>query len=84
MLGLGLAAAVSEASMASGPTAAGALQAMELVNDINKPNIFVHLDTHHMNIEESDCVAACKACGDKLRRAAGRGCTLQLPCEPVG
>ena len=43
------------------------LQAMELVNDINKDNVFVHLDTHHMNIEESDFSAACKACGDKLR-----------------
>ena len=40
---------------------------MELVNDINKDNVFVHLDTHHMNIEESDFSAACKACGDKLR-----------------
>ena len=43
------------------------MQAMELVSDIGKDNVFVHLDTHHMNIEESDFTAACKACGDKLR-----------------
>lgn len=42
---------------------------MELVEDINKPNVFVHLDTHHMNIEEADFVTACKTCGDKLRQA---------------
>ena len=53
------------------------MQAMELVSDINKPNVFVHLDTHHMNIEESDFVAACKVCGDKLRHVASLHLLLQ-------
>lgn len=33
-------------------------------NDL--PNIYVHLDTFHMNIDETDSVKAIKSCGNKL------------------
>ena len=48
------------------------------MSDIGKDNVFVHLDTHHMNIEESDFTAACKACGDKLRCLPTRAVTRRL------
>eukprot|EP00892_Ulva_mutabilis_P011118 jgi/Ulvmu1/8379/UM042_0086.1 len=44
-------------------TAAGT---MELLADINRDNVVVHLDTYHMNIEEFSMEAAIRTCGDKL------------------
>lgn len=43
-----------------------AQQAMELIRFVNEPNLKVHLDTFHMNIEEADIPAAILSCGDKL------------------
>ena len=43
------------------------VQAMELVNDVGAPNIGVHLDTYHMNIEENNFENAIALCGDKLQ-----------------
>lgn len=40
---------------------------MELIDDAgNPPNLYVHLDTYHMNIEESSSEHAVGVCGDKL------------------
>jgi D-psicose/D-tagatose/L-ribulose 3-epimerase len=33
-----------------------ALQALEMLERVNAPNVVVHLDTYHMNIEEADFV----------------------------
>ena len=41
-------------------------QAMAFVNDVDEPNVKVHLDTYHMNIEESSLEAAVVLCGDRL------------------
>lgn len=57
-------------------------QALQMVNDINLPNVGVMADTYHMNIEESDMGAAIRNVGEKLfyvhiadsnRAAPGRG-----------
>ena len=39
---------------------------MEMLADIDRPNVAVHLDTYHMNLEERSMQAAVDACGDKL------------------
>jgi D-psicose/D-tagatose/L-ribulose 3-epimerase len=44
-----------------------AYQAMELVDAVGAPNIGVHLDTYHMNIEENNFEKAIALCGDKLQ-----------------
>lgn len=44
-----------------------AAQAVSLTRDIGEPNVFVHLDTYHMNIEENDMAAPVHACGPLLR-----------------
>ena len=41
-------------------------QAMELLADINRDNVGVHLDTYHMNIEEDGMEQAVATCGDRL------------------
>jgi len=41
-------------------------QAMELAEMIDEPNVAVHLDTYHMNIEEKDFYQATKLAGEKL------------------
>ena len=42
-------------------------QAMELIDDAGSPpNLLVHLDTYHMNIEESSSEFAVGVCADKL------------------
>lgn len=41
-------------------------QALELIELVGAPNLKVHLDTFHMNIEEADIAAAIELCGDKL------------------
>lgn len=43
-----------------------AAQALAIMEEIDRPNVVVHLDTYHMNIEESDMVTPVLACGDRL------------------
>jgi D-psicose/D-tagatose/L-ribulose 3-epimerase len=43
-----------------------AADALRFVEDVDMPNVKVHLDTFHMNIEEDDLGAAIRACGDRL------------------
>lgn len=43
-----------------------AAQALDIVREINAPNLGVHLDTYHMNIEEDDFDEPVRLCGDKL------------------
>lgn len=43
-----------------------AADTMELLADINRGNVVVHLDSYHMNIEEFSMEAAVRTCGDKL------------------
>ena len=43
-----------------------ALQALELLDRIDAPNVVVHLDTYHMNIEEPDFMQPVLACGKRL------------------
>ena len=39
---------------------------MAFVNDVDEPNVKIHLDTYHMNIEERSLEAAVVLCGDRL------------------
>jgi D-psicose/D-tagatose/L-ribulose 3-epimerase len=43
-----------------------ARQALAFIADIDRPNVYVHLDTYHMNIEEPDMVSPVLQCGDRL------------------
>jgi D-psicose/D-tagatose/L-ribulose 3-epimerase len=43
-----------------------AAETMELLADINRSNVFVHLDSYHMNIEENSMREAVNVCGDSL------------------
>lgn len=43
-----------------------AAQAREIVREIDAPNVGVHLDTYHMNIEEDDFDEPIRLCGDNL------------------
>jgi D-psicose/D-tagatose/L-ribulose 3-epimerase len=43
-----------------------ALQALEMLERVNAPNVVVHLDTYHMNIEEADFMQPVLACGKRL------------------
>jgi D-psicose/D-tagatose/L-ribulose 3-epimerase len=43
-----------------------AAQALDIVAEIGEPNLGVHLDTYHMNIEEDDFDEPVRLCGDKL------------------
>jgi D-psicose/D-tagatose/L-ribulose 3-epimerase len=43
-----------------------AVQALSLADDIGEDNVFLHLDTYHMNIEENDLVRPVRAVGDRL------------------
>ena len=43
-----------------------ALQALEMLDKVNAPNVKVHLDTYHMNIEEANFIAPVLACGERL------------------
>ncbi len=43
-----------------------ARQAVDFVAEVDRPNVFVHLDTYHMNIEEPDMTTPVLACGDRL------------------
>lgn len=41
-------------------------QALEMIKDIGEPNVVVHLDIYHMNIEEQDLVSPVLEAGSKL------------------
>jgi D-psicose/D-tagatose/L-ribulose 3-epimerase len=43
-----------------------ARQAVDYVREVDRPNLVIHLDTYHMNIEESDNYSAVLTCGDLL------------------
>jgi D-psicose/D-tagatose/L-ribulose 3-epimerase len=43
-----------------------ARQALAFIADVDRPNVYVHLDTYHMNIEEPDMVSPVLRCGDRL------------------
>jgi D-psicose/D-tagatose/L-ribulose 3-epimerase len=43
-----------------------ASQALDLMDVIDHPNVYVHLDTYHMNIEEPDMMRPVLASGDRL------------------
>jgi len=43
-----------------------AKQAREYIREIGSDNLYVHLDTYHMNIEESDMGQAVRDCEDRL------------------
>lgn len=43
-----------------------ALQALELLDRVNAPNVVVHLDTYHMNFEEARFMQPVLACGKRL------------------
>ncbi|WP_435100218.1 TIM barrel protein [Arhodomonas sp. AD133] len=43
-----------------------AREALDFIDDIDADNVFVHLDTYHMNIEESDMAQPVLDCGDRL------------------
>lgn len=59
-------------------------QALRFLEDVGAPNLKLHLDTFHMNIEEADQAAAIRTAGERLvnmhisdsnREAPGRGHT---------
>ncbi|MFY8169042.1 MAG: sugar phosphate isomerase/epimerase family protein [Candidatus Nanopelagicus sp.] len=41
-------------------------QALDMIKDIGEPNVVVHLDIYHMNIEEQDLVSPVLEAGNKL------------------
>jgi len=41
-------------------------QVLRFIDDVGEPNVYVHLDTFHMNIEESDPAGAIELCRDRL------------------
>lgn len=43
-----------------------ARQALALIDEVGAPNLVVHLDTYHMNIEEADFVQPVLECGERL------------------
>jgi D-psicose/D-tagatose/L-ribulose 3-epimerase len=43
-----------------------AAQALDFIAAVNMPNVKVHLDSYHMNIEEDDLAAPVRACGERL------------------
>ncbi|KIZ00974.1 D-tagatose 3-epimerase [Monoraphidium neglectum] len=44
-----------------------AAQAAAFVDEVDHPNVFIHLDTYHMHIEEVSMGAAVQAAGSRLR-----------------
>lgn len=43
-----------------------ATQALRYIDEVDRGNVKVHLDTYHMNIEESDMYRPVALCGDRL------------------
>ncbi len=54
-------------------------QAMKMVNDVGSPNLMVHLDTFHMNIEEKNQAAAIKKVGKLLAHVHACGSDRGTP-----
>ena len=42
------------------------MQAVELIGEVNEPNVKVHLDAYHMHIEEAGLAQAVHTAGDHL------------------
>lgn len=42
------------------------IEALAFLDEVNRPNTFIHLDTYHMNIEEDGLEKSVLAAGDKL------------------
>jgi D-psicose/D-tagatose/L-ribulose 3-epimerase len=42
------------------------LEGLEFLDQVNRPNAFIHLDTYHMNIEEDGLQKSVLAAGDRL------------------
>ena len=42
-------------------------QALAFLDEVEAPNVSVHLDSYHMNIEEHDVASPIRLCGDRLR-----------------
>jgi D-psicose/D-tagatose/L-ribulose 3-epimerase len=42
------------------------IEGLAFLDEVNRPNTFVHLDTYHMNIEEDGMAKSVLAAGDKL------------------
>ncbi len=43
-----------------------ASDARAIIDRVGRDNLFIHLDTYHMNIEEEDFTTACETAGDRL------------------
>jgi D-psicose/D-tagatose/L-ribulose 3-epimerase len=41
-------------------------QALELVEEVGAPNLVVHLDAYHMNIEEANLADPVRMCAERL------------------
>jgi D-psicose/D-tagatose/L-ribulose 3-epimerase len=41
-------------------------QALGFIHEVGEPNVFVHLDTSHMNIEEAHCVGVIELSAERL------------------
>jgi len=41
-------------------------ETLSYIEKLGRPNIKIHIDTHQMNIEDTDFAAAIKACGERL------------------
>jgi len=41
-------------------------ETLAYINKIGRPNVNIHIDTHQMNIEDTDHAGAIRACGEKL------------------
>jgi D-psicose/D-tagatose/L-ribulose 3-epimerase len=44
-----------------------ARDARAIIDRVGRDNLFIHLDTYHMNIEEEDFTSACETAGDRLQ-----------------
>ena len=42
------------------------IEGLKFLDQVNRPNAYVHLDTYHMNIEEDGMEKSVIACGDRL------------------
>ena len=42
------------------------IEGLKFLEQVNRPNAYVHLDTYHMNIEEDGMEKSVIACGDRL------------------
>lgn len=54
-------------------------QGLEMISDVNRPALKLHLDTFHMNIEEKDSAAAIRKAGRHLGHLHACGCDRGTP-----